>query len=187
MKAHTVSTEATTVADATELDAENEVMVEAKEEQDLYDSLDDLVKKNDDPEKVTESWEELSLRYIHRLKTIVEKKTELLKKRSCGECVKRAEVEKYKERLLEEKEKVIAEKTKEVNEKTKEVNDLKQSSQIIKETNGEVVKENTELKTELEESNKLVTILTAAVNKDEVEVIKPKDKVTMDKPGKHCL
>ena len=39
-----------TVPPAPELDEDEDVMVDAKEEQDLYDSLDDLVKKMDDPE-----------------------------------------------------------------------------------------------------------------------------------------
>ena len=65
-RAHTVTvtvsketTKVTDVTDTQELDVENEVMEEAKEEQELYDSLDNLVKKIDDPEMAKESKEEL--------------------------------------------------------------------------------------------------------------------------------
>merc|ERR1712129_22439 len=90
----------TTVAAATELNKDDDVMREAKEEQDLYDSLDELIKKIDDPEQGKDSKEEL-LEKVKRLQTIVKKKTELLtQKKDCTECVKREEVERNQECLL---------------------------------------------------------------------------------------
>ena len=215
-KAHTVSVDSTIVMPNTEdltivtpvtetekivsqnseLDVDDDVMVDAKEEQDLYDSLDELIKKIDDPDKANDTKEEL-LEKVKRLQTIVKKKTDLLQKKDCDECVKRAEVEKDKERLLEEKDKEIKqvkeEKENAITEskkKKEEIKGLKQNMEqasetikLLRESKAEVVKLNCELTNELEESKKLVVILRAAVEVENegVEVIKPKEKVKMNK------
>ena len=84
----------------------------AAEDQDLYDALDDISKKIDEPEKEDESKEELliSLREkVKRLKTIIEMKTKL-QAEMMAENAKQEEVARHKESELDAKDKEIAEK-----------------------------------------------------------------------------
>ena len=138
-----------------QLEDDNEVLIEAAEDQDLYDALDDISKKIDEPEKEDESKEELliSLREkVKRLKAIIEMKTKL-QAEMMAENAKQEEVARHKESELDAKDKEIAEKNSEIKKVKKEAEDLSKEKEQLKkdlkaqqDLHGQSLKQNSDLK-----------------------------------------
>ena len=177
-----------------QLEDDNEVLIEAAEDQDLYDALDDISKKIDEPEKEDESKEELliSLREkVKRLKTIIEMKTKL-QAEMMAENAKQEEVARHKESELDAKDKEIAEKNSEIKKVKKEAEDLSKEKEQLKkdlkaqqDLHGQSLKQNSDLKKELEVTKSLAKTLENK-NADEITVL---ESVQMNKTtsGNMCV
>ena len=179
-----------------QLEDDNEVLVEAAEDQDLYDALDEISKKIDEPEKEDESKEELliSLREkVKRMKTIVDMKTKL-QAEMVEENAKQDEVARHKENELDVKDKEIVEKISEIKRMKKEAQEnLNEKEQLKKELkaqqdlHGQTLKQNSDLKKELEVTKSLAKALESD-DADDITVLE-RVKVHMNKTtsGNMCV